>query len=86
MFTRASYIHSTLHRETDRPHHSRKGFGEQVQEKVTPQSEKSTGDKISETATGAYDQVAGAVQPGKSPSSHPLILWMSKDLFEASHY
>ncbi|KAK3215025.1 hypothetical protein GRF29_19g1976684, partial [Pseudopithomyces chartarum] len=41
----------------------RKGLGDQVQEKVTPDSQKSTLDKASETASGAYDRAASAVQP-----------------------
>lgn len=43
----------------------RKGLGEQVQEKVTPQSQKSTGQVIGENLTGAGDKLAGAVQPSK---------------------
>jgi hypothetical protein len=43
----------------------RKGFGEQAQEKLTPQSQKSTGDVISENVSGAADKVAGTVQPSK---------------------
>lgn len=45
----------------------RKGFGEQVQEKVTPDSQKSYTQKASENISGTYDKVAGAVQPGKLP-------------------
>ncbi|KAA8618981.1 chaperone heat shock protein Hsp12 [Pyrenophora tritici-repentis] len=41
----------------------RKGLGEQAQEKITPDSQKSTMDKASESLTGAGDRVAGAVQP-----------------------
>lgn len=43
----------------------RKGLGEQAQEKITPDSQKSTGSKISENVTGAGDKLAGAVQPSK---------------------
>jgi hypothetical protein len=43
----------------------RKGLGDQVQEKVTPDSQKSTLDQAKESASGAYDRVAGAAQPGK---------------------
>jgi hypothetical protein len=53
---------------------SRKGLGDQVQEKVTPDSQKSTLDKASETASGAYDRAAGAVQPRMFPSSSPSIV------------
>ena len=42
----------------------RKGLGDQVQEKVTPDSQKSTLDKASENASGAYDKAASALQPG----------------------
>ncbi len=42
----------------------RKGLGEQVGEKVTPDSSKSTTQKASENITGLGDKVASAVQPG----------------------
>ncbi|KAJ4991106.1 hypothetical protein SVAN01_03456 [Stagonosporopsis vannaccii] len=41
----------------------RKGLGEQASEKITPDSQKSTTDKISENVSGAGDRVASAVQP-----------------------
>ena len=41
----------------------RKGLGEQASEKMTPDSQKSTTQKASESLTGAGDRVAGAVQP-----------------------
>ncbi|KNG50183.1 chaperone heat shock protein hsp12 [Stemphylium lycopersici] len=41
----------------------RKGLGEQASEKITPDSQKSTTQKASESLTGAGDRVAGAVQP-----------------------
>ncbi|OAL49908.1 hypothetical protein IQ07DRAFT_567372 [Pyrenochaeta sp. DS3sAY3a] len=41
----------------------RKGLGEQAQEKITPDSQKSTLDKASESLTGAGDRIAGTVQP-----------------------
>ncbi|KAH6710879.1 putative 12 kDa heat shock protein [Leptodontidium sp. 2 PMI_412] len=47
----------------------RKGLGEQVQEKVTPQSQKSTGQVIGENLTGAGDKLAGAVQPSSEKST-----------------
>lgn len=47
----------------------RKGLGEQAQEKVTPDSQKSTLDKASETATGLGDKAAAAVQPSESKST-----------------
>ena len=49
----------------------RKGFGEQVQEKVTPQSQKSTGQVVSENVSGFGDKIAGAVQPSKSLPWNP---------------
>jgi hypothetical protein len=36
----------------------RKGFGEKAEEKITPQSQKSTTDKISEGFTDTTDKVA----------------------------
>lgn len=47
----------------------RKGMGEQAQEKLTPDSQKSTLDKASETATGLSDKAAAAVQPSDSKST-----------------
>lgn len=41
----------------------RKGVGEQVSEKVTPDSQKSTTTKIGESISGGADKAAGAVQP-----------------------
>ncbi|RDW92306.1 chaperone shock protein Hsp12-like protein [Coleophoma crateriformis] len=41
----------------------RKGLGDQVSEKVTPDSQKTYTQKASETVTGLGDKVAGAVQP-----------------------
>ncbi|CAA9959932.1 hypothetical protein CFE70_003373 [Pyrenophora teres f. teres 0-1] len=41
----------------------RKGLGEQAQEKMTPDSQKSTMDKASESLTGAGDRIAGTMQP-----------------------
>ena len=46
----------------------RKGLGEQVSEKVTPDSQKSTLDQAKESVTGAGDRVASAVQPSTSRS------------------
>merc|ERR1711939_1221446 len=48
---------------------ARKGFGEQAQEKLTPQSQKSTGQVIGENLTGAGDKVAAAVQPSSEKST-----------------
>ncbi|MCJ1360092.1 MAG: hypothetical protein MMC33_010095 [Icmadophila ericetorum] len=47
----------------------RKGVGEQVQEKVTPDSQKSTFDKATESVTGVGDKVAASIQPGDSKST-----------------
>ena len=41
----------------------RKGLGDQAAEKLTPDSQKSTGQKASENVTGLGDKVASAVQP-----------------------
>lgn len=43
----------------------RKGVGEQAQEKLTPDSQKSTFDKASESISSGADKVTGAVQPGE---------------------
>ncbi|KAH7418057.1 heat shock protein 9/12-domain-containing protein [Cadophora sp. MPI-SDFR-AT-0126] len=48
---------------------ARKGLGEQAQEKLTPQSQKSTGQVIGENLTGAGDKVAAAVQPSSEKSA-----------------
>ncbi|TVY13096.1 12 kDa heat shock protein [Lachnellula arida] len=47
----------------------RKGLGEQVGEKVTPQSQKSNTQVASEKASGLGDKVAGAVQPNDDKSA-----------------
>ena len=47
----------------------RKGLGDQVQEKVTPDSQKSTLDQAKEGASGVYDRAAGAVQPEGNKSA-----------------
>lgn len=45
-----------------------------TQPSVTPDSQKSTTDKISENVSGAGDRIAGAVQPGSYPSfSRPCL-------------
>ncbi|KAL6710789.1 hypothetical protein ACN47E_007846 [Coniothyrium glycines] len=41
----------------------RKGLGEQASEKLTPDSQKSTGQKASESVSGIGDKIAGSVQP-----------------------
>ena len=41
----------------------RKGLGEQAQEKITPDSQKSTFDKAGESVSGLGDKVASSVQP-----------------------
>lgn len=40
----------------------RKGFGEQVKEKATPQQDKSLFEKAKETVTGTADQAASKVR------------------------
>ncbi|KAF2155333.1 hypothetical protein K461DRAFT_311600 [Myriangium duriaei CBS 260.36] len=47
----------------------RKDFSDKVGEKVTPDSQKSTTDKISESVTGATDKVSRDVQPDSSKST-----------------
>ncbi|MCJ1374317.1 hypothetical protein MMC20_005549 [Loxospora ochrophaea] len=47
----------------------RKGVTDQVEEKVTPDSQKSYLDQASETVSGLGDKAAGAVQPGDSKST-----------------
>jgi len=47
----------------------RKGFGEQAQEKITPDSQKTYGQTISENVTGAGDKIAAAVQPSGEKST-----------------
>ncbi|KAH8684838.1 putative 12 kDa heat shock protein [Tricladium varicosporioides] len=47
----------------------RKGLGEQVSEKVTPQSQKSTFQVASENVTGVGDKIMGAVQPSGNKST-----------------
>lgn len=49
---------------------SRKGLGEQAKEKVTPDSQKSTLDKATESVTGLGDKAASAVQPGMFYPAH----------------
>lgn len=51
----------------------RKGLGEQVGEKVTPQSQKSTGTVLSENVSGAADKAAGAFQPSEEKSTTQKI-------------
>jgi hypothetical protein len=50
---------------TDANVHRRKDLGEQVQEKITPNSQKTISEKIVENVSGAYDKVAGSIQPGE---------------------
>ncbi|KAL9108892.1 MAG: hypothetical protein Q9227_006423 [Pyrenula ochraceoflavens] len=47
----------------------RKSVGDQVQEKVTPDSQKSTLDKATESASSTADKVVGSVQPGDTKST-----------------
>ena len=46
----------------------RKDFTTQVAEKVTPQQEKTLGEKVKETVTGATDKVVAAVTPNEKKS------------------
>jgi len=47
----------------------RKGLGEQIGEKVTPQSQKSNTQVASEKASGLGDQIAGTFQPSDNKSA-----------------
>ncbi|KAI9813543.1 MAG: hypothetical protein M1832_006274 [Thelocarpon impressellum] len=47
----------------------RKGAGQQLQEKVTPDSQKSAVDKLSENVSGTVDKGLGAVQPESEKST-----------------
>lgn len=47
----------------------RKDFSKKAEEKLTPESQKSMGEKIKETATDAYDKVAGMMQPNEDKSA-----------------
>ncbi|KAF2131184.1 hypothetical protein P153DRAFT_287507 [Dothidotthia symphoricarpi CBS 119687] len=51
----------------------RKGLGEQAQEKITPDSQKSTMDKAGESLSGAGDRVASAVQPEGQKSTSQKV-------------
>ncbi|KAF2098036.1 hypothetical protein NA57DRAFT_76833 [Rhizodiscina lignyota] len=48
---------------------ARKGLGEQAQEKVTPDSQKSTFEQAKEGVTGTADRAAGAAQPDDQKST-----------------
>ncbi|KAG9234493.1 putative 12 kDa heat shock protein [Amylocarpus encephaloides] len=47
----------------------RKGFSTQAEEKITPQSQKSTAQVAGENLTGAADKVFGSAQPNESKST-----------------
>ncbi|CCX30425.1 putative chaperone/heat shock protein Hsp12 [Pyronema domesticum] len=47
----------------------RKPFSDRVEEKITPDSSKSTVDKAKENVTTAADRFAGEMQPDSSKSS-----------------
>lgn len=57
-----SFIHTDLTLVT----HRRKGLGEQLGEKVTPDSSKSTTDKVTENVSGTVDKGMEKMQPGQS--------------------
>ena len=46
----------------------RKDFSAQIAEKVTPQEEKTLGEKVKETVTGLGDKVAAVVTPDQKKS------------------
>lgn len=64
LFVRSS-SHSCNANQQPLTDYRRKDLGEQAKEKITPDSQKSTLDKASESVTGAGDKLASAVQPGK---------------------
>jgi len=47
----------------------RKDISDQVEETITPDSQKSTLDKVTESVTSAGDRVAASLQPGDSKST-----------------
>jgi len=47
---------------------NRKDFASQVTEKVTPDHQKTTGEKIKETVTGGMDRVKAALTPDSQKS------------------
>ena len=55
--------------------HSRKGLGDQLSEKMTPDSQKSTTDKLSENVSGTVDKGMQKVQPGMFSSPSSLLRW-----------
>ena len=62
-------------------------MGDKAQEKLTPDSQKSMGDKVTEGATSAYDKAADAVQPRKTRngySLHKFGVWGGIEMIEAN--
>ncbi len=53
---------------------SRKPLSNQISEKLTPQSEKSTPQKISETVTGLADKVAAKITPNHEKSTTQQVV------------
>merc|ERR1711939_928111 len=49
--------------------HNRKGLGDKIQEKATPQESKSTTDKVKEGVTNTADEAQRGVVPGDQKSS-----------------
>ncbi|KAL9037799.1 MAG: hypothetical protein Q9214_005544, partial [Letrouitia sp. 1 TL-2023] len=62
----------------------RKGIGDQVQEKLTPDSQKSTTEQASEKATTAGDKVAASLQPGDSKSTAQKLSDESRSGFDSA--
>ncbi|KAF2814302.1 uncharacterized protein BDZ99DRAFT_459994 [Mytilinidion resinicola] len=52
---------------------ARKDFSTKAEEKLTPNSTKSTGEKIKEAITGSGDKIARGVQPDSSKSDSQEI-------------
>ena len=55
---------------------------EQAQEKVTPDSQKSTMDKASENVSGVGDKIAGSAQPRKNFDSLSLLFAYANSVVE----
>lgn len=51
----------------------RKDFTQRAREDIIPDSDKSTGEKVKEKVTNAYDKVAGKVQPDETKSTSQRI-------------
>lgn len=64
--------------------HSRKGLGDQVSEKITPQSQKSYAQQASENLSSTADKVAGAAQPSMSSSLNHIPIFLSISMLKTT--